>query len=1022
MAVLPINELKSKIDANIYQNSNQEITGGKLNTILNDVVDSLEAEDAVLNSAIADVEDLASRNRSNIGAFPIFSASATYAVGDIVNYEDMFYKFVNAHSGEWADADVEAYSLKEYTDAELTELEQEVANIQPIIVEGDVINLPDNIDITNTSDNKLQFKDRTTTDGMGYIIMRKNKTFAEQLTQSNTIYEIRYDFDLDGADVTIPSNCVLNFVGGSLKNGNVIFSNTLIIAEDLMVFDIKASGTIKNQTIKGVWFDFSKDSTNRFKSFMTLQKANKTFLFDRSVQIVINDKSNIGSRITADGVTIKNLNVLMEFCNPLFEIGKDNENPTHNITIENCIFDSTDYARQTIALRAVDNMVIRGNTFNNIGYSIIQFQGYSSNNVVVEYNIATNCNLDFIECNSTESGQSKNWIIRGNIYKGDVAYGTGIYDREHRFIGLTAVDNVLIEGNFAEKSAGDALVHIEGTQKNVVIRNNIFENAVGYFVWLVSDLVEDVIIDSNIFRITDIKCCGIGGYSGSTNTPYFISTHSDKYRKKPISITNNLFFGYVDNNKYYGQIDAPYGAFSDNRFESIYGITAMSGMSIRNNTFNNCYNCLSIQGSSSTIDYLEYYNNKDVNTKEYSIILTTNVNIEATINEPKIINNEISGKVLIGQTTNLIFNYNTINNDFKEVTINKTGSASSTILSNLGNKYNNIIFNNILYDTDLLKGLSKDSEDLMFYNNDLWFTKGNLVRKPTYAMPVVSERPNILCSGLPIFNTSTNRLEICKKTNELQYWNVTIEGTATTNGYITFTQDNGNINDSIPINIGDTSTDIIKRIRTYGIFAAFTSNEGSTSFYCWSITSGPVGNLTVNSTAEGIQVGCVKYGNGVDPLWVDVNGKSSTFKYYGNTANRPKSITNGGELLESEVGFRYFDTTLNKPIWWTGSKWVDAEGKELNFLTQGTTAQRPTGVNDGFEYYDTDLDMPIYWDTRTQRWLGADGFTAGFHKGADDARPTLTMYDQGYTYWDVFLNKLIVWNGSAWVDSNGTEL
>lgn len=56
MAVLPINELKSKIDANIYQNSNQEITGGKLNTILNDVVDSLDADISAVDAGLTELD------------------------------------------------------------------------------------------------------------------------------------------------------------------------------------------------------------------------------------------------------------------------------------------------------------------------------------------------------------------------------------------------------------------------------------------------------------------------------------------------------------------------------------------------------------------------------------------------------------------------------------------------------------------------------------------------------------------------------------------------------------------------------------------------------------------------------------------------------------------------------------------------------------------------------------------------------------------------------------------------------
>ena len=55
-----------------------------------------------------------------------------------------------------------------------------------------------------------------------------------------------------------------------------------------------------------------------------------------------------------------------------------------------------------------------------------------------------------------------------------------------------------------------------------------------------------------------------------------------------------------------------------------------------------------------------------------------------------------------------------------------------------------------------------------------------------------------------------------------------------------------------------------------------------------------------------------------DENWQIIN-KLSTF---GNIAERPK--------LNSEIkGYQYFDTTLNKPIWWTGTKWVDATGADV---------------------------------------------------------------------------------------------
>lgn len=40
----------------------------------------------------------------------------------------------------------------------------------------------------------------------------------------------------------------------------------------------------------------------------------------------------------------------------------------------------------------------------------------------------------------------------------------------------------------------------------------------------------------------------------------------------------------------------------------------------------------------------------------------------------------------------------------------------------------------------------------------------------------------------------------------------------------------------------------------------------------------------------------------------------------GDTEYRPTNISRG---------YQYYDTTLNKPIWWTGSKWVDATGVDV---------------------------------------------------------------------------------------------
>lgn len=64
--------------------------------------------------------------------------------------------------------------------------------------------------------------------GMGYLVLEKDKTFAEQVTDENTIYEIRYDFAVNSA-VTIPTGCSLFLNGGHISGtGTITLQSTKI--------------------------------------------------------------------------------------------------------------------------------------------------------------------------------------------------------------------------------------------------------------------------------------------------------------------------------------------------------------------------------------------------------------------------------------------------------------------------------------------------------------------------------------------------------------------------------------------------------------------------------------------------------------------------------------------------------------------------------------------------------------------------------------------------------------------------
>lgn len=119
----------------------------------------------------------------------------------------------------------------------------------------------EDINISQSVDRKshtisAMLADRDTTNGMGYVILRKDKSFASQLTQQNTIYVIRYDFTLTG-NVTVPVNCILEFDGGSII-GNGVYTldleNALIKGINCISYNVILKGNCKNTDICVEWF------------------------------------------------------------------------------------------------------------------------------------------------------------------------------------------------------------------------------------------------------------------------------------------------------------------------------------------------------------------------------------------------------------------------------------------------------------------------------------------------------------------------------------------------------------------------------------------------------------------------------------------------------------------------------------------------------------------------------------------------------------------------------------------------
>lgn len=155
--------------------------------------------------------------------------------------------------------------------------------------------LPDEEDLTKSEpddngNSYLSLKDREYNpegfSGLGRVILRKNIVeiedpiyckvkknvlYQDMFTYSNTIYEIRYDFDLNGQEITIPEDCVLDFKGGSLNNGTIVGSKTKINAPLSTIFkELLITGIWDVVEVYPEWFGAVKDtdSTDAFKKLM----------------------------------------------------------------------------------------------------------------------------------------------------------------------------------------------------------------------------------------------------------------------------------------------------------------------------------------------------------------------------------------------------------------------------------------------------------------------------------------------------------------------------------------------------------------------------------------------------------------------------------------------------------------------------------------------------------------------------------------------------------------------------------
>lgn len=390
-----------------------------------------------------------------------------------------------------------------------------------------VTNFPDDEDIASV-DNMLKFKDREVDaakfQSKGYVILRKNLRLVngvvkniltqDMINQDNTIYEIRYDFDLNNKTIDIPKNCILKFEGGAFNNGFITNYYTCIYPE---IF-----GAIPNDN-----FDCT-DAIN--KAAKLAEMTNTTLHFSDGIYKVTKTVDFSAINICGNCATIKGY---MTDESPIIHIDPRKGQQWSS------------FDKRT---RIIENLIIDCNSKNNIGIKIYGDQQLFSNIHIIHVGW-----LGFYLFGGTGI-KITNMYIEGDNNSLDYSKGMCLMSNDTEVSSLT-IQNVAT-GVISTGSNQFTNVHTWGysTRKNmyvhlictgrVTINNWYFDTAPSGMISNDDNCDWIIIRNDNILKRQYLGGCAIlclseyNGYVISSNVSFFTGEVQKNHTPKCIFITN----------------------------------------------------------------------------------------------------------------------------------------------------------------------------------------------------------------------------------------------------------------------------------------------------------------------------------------------------------------------------------------------------------------------------------------------------------------------------------------------------
>lgn len=518
--------------------------------------------------------------------------------------------------------------------------------------------------------------------GFGYKILRKN-IFAgknvltqDMINDPNTIYEIRYDFDLNGASITIPDSCVLRFNGGSFSNGTINGNNTNFDGL-VKLTNINFSGTFNNEIVTDTWFT-NTELSDVFTKLVSLKskiiQITKTYNINDVISIKIPSNTTVDGKGSMFVLTPKSSTE----DSPLIWVTDDN-NVTENVILKNMTFKSNNTTvvdngrysyRSAILVRAAHNVVIDSCVFDQINFGVritdsLNEQIKSENINVI--NCVFNKNRTCLLVDDTYGLNVSNNML--DLSDADTNLN------HHIYISGNAKDLTFNNNTFKNCKAGWIHIFKEGATSEefngVKIIDNIVENSATLYVWYANN----ILVSGNIMRR------GVNNIS----TTYSININK--------SINGNITDNIIEakENGYLYAVDSNNIKLNNNRvnyetdtnYQSLYNISG-SDLSI-----NNSEHIINLSGTN------------DIAGRRFVIGVNSHIMIDNNIFILNAPNRNCQVNSYITGTSDITVKRNIFNANVKNSNLSVLGDGNITYYDNIvagkfynmGNNSNNIGFN-----------------------------------------------------------------------------------------------------------------------------------------------------------------------------------------------------------------------------------------------------------------------------------------------------------------------------------------